>query len=472
MSELTVRRLSGWGALPREALRLVLRGNVGYYTWLAFLAGLVAWGVMPYLDQLRHGLVVTNMRDPLSWGLYIGNFTFLVGVAAGSIAIIIPAYVYRWGPVRHMAVFAELMAICTVVMCILFVTVDLGRPDRLWHMFPGVGRLHLPGSLLAWDVLVLGSYLALNAGLVTYMLSCSLRGRAYNERLTHALIVLSIPMAVAIRTASALLYSGMVARPYWNSSMVAPHSLAQAFCSGLAVMIVVFQVLRRTSHLEVEARAIWKMAELLVYATGINLFLQGVELFNEYYGHTRELVHTAYLWQGQGGDTLVPYVWAGLIANLVAFTLLLLPSARRNFLALNLACLLVFWGIYVEKAVAFVAGGFIPSPLGEVYAYAPSLVELRVAAAIFALGLGMFTLLCKVAIPIETGELRVDPDPEPARDSSVPSGPEPVTPASPARESSLPPETGPSDSPAADGLGSGSALATPHGETDSSSGES
>src|SRR5664279_2677031 len=113
------------------------------------------------------------MRDQVSWGFYIGNFTFLVGVAAAAIMLVIPAYIYHWEPIKEITLLGELLAISALIMCLGFVLVDIGRLDRFWHIMPGLGRLNLPSSLLAWDVIALNAYLLLNWVVVTYLIYCS-----------------------------------------------------------------------------------------------------------------------------------------------------------------------------------------------------------------------------------------------------------------------------------------------------------
>jgi molybdopterin-containing oxidoreductase family membrane subunit len=387
--------------------RLVVQGNGLYWGWMAFLGALLASGVAAYADQLTAGLVVTSMRDPVSWGFYIGNFTFLVGVAAAAVVLVIPAYVYDWKPIREIVIFGELLAVSAIVMCMLFVMVDIGHPERFWHLVPPWGRLNLPRSILAWDSVVLTAYLAVNFVVVTHILYRAFCGRPYEKRLVVPLVLLSIPMAVGIHTVTAFLYNGLAARPYWNSSILAPQFLASAFCSGPAILLVVLQLLRRFTRFEIQDEAIWKIAELMAYAMFLNLFLHGAEAFKEYYSATEHLLFTRYWFEGLGAHrTLVPYAWAAVALNLLAFVLFIVPAARRKTLTLNLGCLATYAGCYIEKGMGLIIPGFTPDALGEIYEYAPSLTELRVAAGVFAVGFLAFTLMLKVAVPISLGEFQ------------------------------------------------------------------
>lgn len=398
-----------FGRFATGSLRLVLRGNSTYWAWIAALVVLIVSGASAYAHQVRAGLGVTAMRDQVSWGFYIGNFTFLVGVAAAAVVLVIPAYVYDWKPIRQIVVYGELLAVSAIVMCLLFVFVDIGRPERFWHLLPPVGHLNFPTSLLAWDVLVLNIYFVLNFAVTTHILYRAFSGRPYVKRVVVPLVLVSIPMAVGIHTVTAFLYNGLAARPYWNASILAPQFLASAFCSGPAILLILLQVLRRFTRFEIDDEAIWKIAELMAYAMFFNLFLHGVEAFKEYYSGTEHLLYTRYWYQGLGGHrTMVAYAWSAVALNMTAFALFIVPAARRNWVTLNLGCLAIYAGVYIEKGMGLIIPGLTPDTLGEIYEYYPTLVELRVAAGVFAVGFLVFTLMLKVAVPIALGEFRVD----------------------------------------------------------------
>ncbi len=391
----------------RGCVRQVLRGGAAYWAWLATLGVLIAIGAFSYANQFRQGLIATNMRDQVSWAFYVGNFTFLVGVAAAAVLLVIPAYVYQWKPIKEVVLLGELLAISALAMCLLFIMVDVGQPGRVLHMAPFVGTPNWPASLLAWDALVLNLYLLLNLVVVSYIIFKSYRGEAINNRILVPLVLLSIPVAISTHTVTAFLYNGMVARPYWNASILAPRFIASAFCSGPAVMLILFQILRRTVKLPIKDEAIWKIAELMAYAMFLNLFLLGAEVFKEFYSASEHTLYTRYLWFGLGGHkALVPYAWLSLACSVVAFVLFLVPRTRRNFATLNLGCVLIYAGVYIEKGMGLVIPGMTPDTLGEIYEYRPTLTEWGVAAGIFGVGFLVFTLLVKIAVSVYYGTFR------------------------------------------------------------------
>ena len=391
----------------KGSARIVSSGGALYWGWLILLAVLIVSGIAAYSSQITVGLAVTAMRDQVSWGFYIGNFTFLVGVAAAAVVLVIPAYVYDWEPIREIVIFGELLAVSAIIMCILFVTVDVGRPDHLWHMIPGIGYINFPRSLLAWDMVVLNLYFAVNFVVVTHILYRMFTGRHYVKRLVVPLVLLSIPMAVGIHTVTAFLYNGLAARPYWNSSILAPQFLASAFCSGPAILLIVLQLLRLATSFQIRDEAIWKIAELMAYAMFVNLFLHGAEAFKEYYSNTEHLLYTRYWFQGiEGHHTLVPFAWTAVGLNALALVLFIVPRTRTNWITLNIGCAATYAGCYIEKGMGLIIPGLTPDTLGEIYEYYPTFTELRVAAGVFAVGFLIFTLMLKVAVPIVLGELR------------------------------------------------------------------
>jgi len=389
------------------AFKHVLKGSRAYYYWVGFLLAVMVVGAVSYGRQLNDGLVVSAMRDQVSWGFYISNFTFLVGVAAAAVLLVVPAYIYNFKPIKEIVLFGELMAVAAISMCIMFVFVDMGRPDRLWHVIPVLGRMNFPSSLLAWDIIVLNGYLAINLFISFYVLNKMAHSKEYSMSLIKPLIILSIPWAVSIHTVTAFLFNGLSSRPFWNASILAPRFLASAFCSGPALMIIVFQIIRKVSKIDIDDKALFKIAELVAYALGINLFLFAAEFFKEFYSGSVHLAPMKYLYFGlHGHSNLVPWMWTAMLFNVSAFFMFLIPRTRNNFLTLNAACVMVIIGIYIEKGMGLAVPGFIPGALGEIYEYSPTMLEKTVTLSIWATGALIYTLLLKFAIPVYTGKLK------------------------------------------------------------------
>ena len=391
----------------RQCLLVIVRGGAGYYAWVLLLLAVFASGVAAYSQQVTHGLIVTGMRDQLSWGFYIGNFAYLVGVAAAAVVLVIPAYVYEWKPIKEVVLFGELMAVAAIIMCLLFVNVDLGRPERFWHLLPFVGRPNFPYSMLTWDILVLSSYFALNYFVASYLVYKAYTGQRYSAKFVLPIVFLSIPLAVGIHTVTAFLFVGLKSRAFWHTAILAPRFIASAFCSGPALMVLVFQALRRSYGLPIGEAALQKIGELLAYAMAINLFFIGVEVFTDFYAPTSHSVHAQLQWFGSHGLTDLPvYTWIALACDVTAFLIFLVPALRRRLPVLSVGCVLAAGGIYVEKGLGLLIPGMAPDMLGEFYAYRPTLVEITVGAGIWALGALLFTWMSKVAAAVVLGTMR------------------------------------------------------------------
>jgi molybdopterin-containing oxidoreductase family membrane subunit len=390
-----------------DGMREMLRGPREYWAWLLMLSIVVAYGAWQYSIQLTQGLVVTGMSDQVSWGFYIANFAFLVGIAAAAVLLVIPAYIFHRKDIKDVVLVGEGMAVAAVTMAILFVIADLGRPDRLWHMIPFIGRLNFPISLLAWDVLVLSGYLVLNLVIPFYLLFNRYRGKESNFRLYFPFVVLAMFWAISIHTVTAFLFSANPARPFWHTALLGPRFIASAFASGPALIIITLQIERKVSTYKVSQSVIGTLALIMTFAMQINLFFVGAELFTDFYNEGAHAASIHYLFLGLGGfDSLQPWIWFALTLNIIALLILMIDPLRRRTLTLNIACVLAFIGIWIEKGMGLVIPGFVPTPLGEIFEYVPTSVELSVAAAIWAFGILLFTLLAKAVIAIEQGKVR------------------------------------------------------------------
>lgn len=390
----------------RDALGTMFRGDRAYWLWLGGLTAVVLAGLIAYGVQVSNGLIVTGMSDQVSWGFYIANFTFLVGIAAAAVLLVIPAYIFHRQDIKSVTLIGEGLAVAAVLAAMLFVIVDIGRPDRLLHMVPLIGRFNFPQSMLAWDVVVLSGYLLLNLAIPFYVHYCHYRQREPNFAAYFPFVILAIFWAISIHTVTAFLFSANTARPFWHVSLLGPRFIASAFVSGPALIIIVLQVLQRVTRYPVPASVIDTLALIMTVALQISLFFIGVELFTDFYNETAHAASVRYLYFGlEGLASLAPWIWTALLMNLVAVVILTINPLRRQRRLLNIACLLAFVGIWIEKGMGFVVPGFIPTPLGEVFEYTPTAVELTVAAGIWAFGILVFTLLAKASIAISLGDV-------------------------------------------------------------------
>jgi len=392
-----------------KSVRGMFSGGPRYLAWLAVLAIVIAVGLLAYSRQATHGLGVTGMTDQVSWGLYIANFTFLVGVAAAAVMMVIPGYLYHNQEVKGGVLLGEMVAIGAIIMCLLFVMADLGRPDRMWHMIPYLGRFNWPISMLSWDVLVLNGYLILNLHVPGYLLYKRYRGEKPAKWLYLPFVYISIVWAISIHTVTAFLYTGLAGRPFWNTAILAPRFIASAFCAGPAFIILVLELVRAYTAFPMGRRVIEFLRMVVLISGLINVFLLISEVFTEFYADSAHVASIRYLYFGlHGHNELVPWIWSSMAMNITA--LLMLVSRKfenRGVILRNLPLLMLIVAIWIEKGMGLVFPGFIPTPLGEIVEYLPSLNEVLVSAGIWGCGLLVMSLLIKHAVDIETEVVRL-----------------------------------------------------------------
>jgi molybdopterin-containing oxidoreductase family membrane subunit len=400
-----------------RCFRLSFVGDWRYYSWMFMLTVIALLGLNAYCKQFVQGLIATGMTDQVSWGLYIANFTYLVGMAAAAVMLVIPVYIYRNKELHDLVIFGELFAVAAILMALLFVTVDLGHPDRFHHLML---RFNFPISMLTWDVLVLNGYLLLNLHICGYLIYCAYQKRHPSKIFYIPFVMVAIVWAVSIHTVTAFLYCGLGGRPFWNSAVIAPRFLASAFAAGPAFLILTLQALRKYTTYSVPDKALMTVRGIVTVAATINLFLLGTEVFTDFYTNSAHVASMRYLFLGlHGKHALVPWIWTAVSMNVVALVLLYTPLSRR-FMYLNAACVLLIVGIWIEKGMGLIVPAFVPTPLGEIVEYTPTLNEVLVTLGVWAFGLLVFTILVRVTVPVLSGQLVYD---RPFEDATVPAPP-------------------------------------------------
>ena len=372
-------------------------GNRKYWLWIASLLLAVLAGSLCYVWQLMHGLAVTGLSRDVSWGLYIAQFTFFVGVAASAVMVVLPYYLHDYRQFGRITLLGELLAITAITMCILFILVDLGQPARVFNIV-----LHpQPQSVMFWDMIALGGYLLMNALIAVVTLTAQ-REHVPVPGWIKPVIIVSIPWAISIHTVTAFLYSGLPGRSYWLTAILAPRFLASAFASGPALLILLCLTLRKLTGFDAGRDAIQKLAVIVTYATAINIFFILAEVFTAFYSEIpAHEEHFEYLFIGLNGDRhLVPWMWLSVLLSWIALALLLVPKWRNNIRLLVVACICIFVSIGLDKGLGLMVGGMVPSPLGAVTRYVPTLPESTIVIGIWAIGALMITVFYKIALSV------------------------------------------------------------------------
>ena len=385
-----------------DFLRWNLSGGLMYQLFLCVLAAMMLLGVYAYSLQTHIGLAATNMSDIVSWGFYIANFTFLVGVAAAAVMLILPAYIFKDKDLDKVVIIGEGVAVGALIMCMTFVFVDLGGPINAWHLIPGLGIFNWPSSLLTWDIIVLNGYLALNLLVPAYILFCQYNRREPDPRKYRPFVFISIFWAFAIHLVTAFLYEGLPARAFWNNPMMGPRFLASAFAAGPSLITIVLVIVHHFTTFKIAQQTFNKLRLVIVISAIINLIMLFSEIFKEFYLPTHHSLPAIYLYFGlDGHNSLVPWIWSAISMNIIGTVVLAFNPGRNNPLYLLPFCALLFVGIWIEKGIGLIVPGLVPSPMGEVVDYAPSWVEVGVTLGVLGLGIMVITFLIRPALNIE-----------------------------------------------------------------------
>ncbi len=379
-------------------LELALKGSKKYFGWIIALLVLVGIGFGFYLHQLDYGLGITGMSRDVSWGFYIAQFTFLVGVAAGGVMVVTPYYLHDYKAFGRVTILGEFLAIAAITMCLLFILADLGQPMRMFNvlLYP------TPTSVLFWDMIVLNGYLFLNIVIGWNVLEAE-RNNVHYPMWLKPLIYLSIPWAVGIHTVTAFLYCGLPGRGFWLTAILAPRFLASAFAAGPSLLILLCLFIRKFTKFDPGKEQIQSLAKIVAYAICLNVFFFLCEVFVVFYSQIPEhMLHLKYLFMGlHGKASLVPWMWTSMILMVLGIILLVNPATRKNENILALACVTVFVGTWIDKGLGMISGGFVPSPMEHVTEYAPTPPELMITLGVYGAGFLVLTILYKMAISVK-----------------------------------------------------------------------
>jgi Ni/Fe-hydrogenase subunit HybB-like protein len=373
-------------------------GGRKYWIWMVCLLVVMGAGFISWLYQFRVGLGITGMSRDISWGVYIANFTFLVGVAAAAVMVVIPYYIHHYKAFGRITILAEFLGVAAVLMCLLFILVDLGNPVRALNVL-----LHpTPGSILFWDMVVLNGYLFLNIFIGWNVLTAERKGSPPPGWL-KPFIYLSIPWAISIHTVTAFLYAGLPGRHFWLTAIMAARFLSSAFAAGPAMLILFCMIVRKNTKFDPGNEQIRTLSGIVTYAMILNVFFFLLECFTAFYSQIPGHMHTiVYLFAGLHGHTgLVPWMWTSAFFWVVSLVLLIVPAGRRADDVLAVACVSVFIGCWIDKGVGLVIGGFIPNPLEHITEYVATVPEVLITLGVWATGFFVMSALYKVAITVK-----------------------------------------------------------------------
>ena len=376
-----------------------VKGSQKYWGWLLFLLILMGIGFACYLYQFKVGLKITGMSRDVSWGFYIGQLTYFVGVAAGGVMVVLPYYLHDYKAFGRITILGEFLAVASVVMCGLFVMVDLGNLPRMINImiYPN------PTSILFWDMIVLNVYMLLNIIIGWNVLSAERKGIHY-QKWIKVLIYISIPWAFSIHTVTAFLYAGIPGRHFWLTAIMAARFLSSAFASGPALLILLCLIVRKVSTFDPGKEQIRTLGGIVTYAFILNMFFLLLEVFTAFYSQIPGHMHSfIYLFSGlEGHDSvLAPWMWASVAFAIVALALLIVPATRRREDILAVGCAAVIASTWIDKGFGLVIGGFIPNPFERVFEYWPTAPEVLISVGVWATGFFILSVLYKIVVSVK-----------------------------------------------------------------------
>jgi molybdopterin-containing oxidoreductase family membrane subunit len=374
-------------------------GSQKYWGWLIFLLILMGIGFACYIYQFKVGLKITGMSRDVSWGFYIGQLTYFVGIAAGGVMVVLPYYLHDYKAFGKITILGEFLAVASVVMCGLFIIVDLGNLPRMINImiYPN------PTSILFWDMIVLNVYMLLNIVIGWNVLSAERKGIRY-QKWVKVLIYISIPWAFSIHTVTAFLYAGIPGRHFWLTAIMAARFLSSAFASGPALLILLCLIVRKVSKFDPGKEQIRTLGGIVTYAFILNMFFLLLEVFTAFYsqipGHMHSFVYLFWGLEGHG-SVLAPWMWTSIAFAVVALVLLIVPATRRREDILAVACASVIVSTWIDKGFGLVIGGFIPNPFNKVFEYWPTVPEVLISVGVWATGFFILTVLYKIVVSVK-----------------------------------------------------------------------
>ena len=379
-------------------LENAFKGSKSYWLWLAGLGAVIGLAFLVYMKQWTFGLGITGMHRDFTWGFYIAQFTFLVGVAAGGVMLVLPYYLHDYKAFGRITILGEFVAIGAVTMCLLFIVADMGQPIRAMNVILNA----TPYSMLFWDAFVLNGYLALNL-IVGWKVLEAERNGVHAPQWVKPLIYLSVPWAFGIHTVTAFLYSGLPGRGFWLTAILAPRFLASAFAAGPSFLMLLCFIVRKNTNFDPGEKAMKTLMKIITYALIANVFFFACELFTAFYSQIPEhTAHIKYLFGfSEHGSVLAPWMWSSMIIMITAIILLVQPKFRNNEKWMPILCVMVFVGTWIDKGMGMMAGGFVPSPLHHYNEYVPSAPELMITVGIWCVGFAVITILFKIAVSVK-----------------------------------------------------------------------
>jgi molybdopterin-containing oxidoreductase family membrane subunit len=399
----------------------------GEWLWMSMLGSVILAGIGAYAWQCIFGLKVTGMREYISWGVYMTNFVFFIGVShAGTlISAILRVTGAEWR--RSITRMAEAITVFALMVGAPMVIIDMGRPDRILNVIVH-GRLNSP---ILWDVCSICTYMS---GSLLYLyvamipdfallapptamwerrtwrerlfqaLSLGYRGTAEQRRLLEkalaTMAVIIIPVAISVHTVVSWIF-GMTLRPGWHSTIFGPYFVIGAIFSGTAAIITAMVIFRKAYHLEgfLTERQFQNLGRLMLALNLLYIYFTLSEYLTTWYGSQEADNRLVDLLMGRSSYGMLFWLWAAFCLFLPAL-IVMVPVKRTLIPRLLVASILINIGMWVKRYLIIVPTlmtPYIPTEAAGVNpSYMPTWVEWTVTFGGLATFLLFFTLFAKI----------------------------------------------------------------------------
>ncbi len=389
------------------------------FLWVGILGLLVVAGLGAWIYQVSNGLIVTGMRNIVSWGLYITSFMFFVGLSAGGLIVSSSATVFNIPSFKKVSLPAVLLSVACIAMAAGFIVVDLGKPQRILNLI-----IHPQfRSPLMWDVVVITCYLIISVLYLYFMTQPN-----PDQRKITIMSRIALPVAILVHSVTAWIFGLQIARVAWHSALMAPIFIASALDSGLALLLIVLWALNRAGKYKIEDKLFSSLAGLLAVFVAVDAFLIGCEILTFVFpGESTVMKDVSLLFSG----SLAPFFWGEMIFGLlIPFLLLVFAKNREKKSFVLLASTLIVIGVFFKR-VWLLFSAFIyplvPGPLGvtlgeykqgvdsiivpNIWAtqgsYCPTIIEILIFLGIISGGTLLFWFVFQWVTQGESGKAKI-----------------------------------------------------------------
>ena len=347
--------------------------------------GVMGWALYAYIHQLTYGLGVTGMNRPVFCGLYIVSFVFLIGVSAGGIAIASLSHLAGIEKYKDVGKIAEIVAIISLILAMISIVFDLGRPERLLNLF----IYAQPISPLIWDIVVINIYLVLCIAL----LWSSLKNK---PKLAKVFAYISIPAFILVLSVDAWIFGLMKSQPRWHTTILAPLFICSALVSGLALVILAIIFSRWAFKIDIADDVLVNLGQYFKFLLPVLFYFLFCEFLTTAFAGIPS--HATILNELVSGK-FSSFFWFDMILGIIVPFILLVLGFGRTVAGISLISILSFLGVFAERVDIVLPSFYHPLLITSGVSYSPTWVEWSLIGGAYAFGVVLF-IISGLIIPL------------------------------------------------------------------------